>query len=127
MASVAYLDTHVAAWLFAGESRLLSRNARTALESHALRVSPAVILELEFLFETKRTTVAGASVVEDLRDRLGLTVCDLPFADVVRMSGSARWTRDPFDRLIVGQAAVRGAPLVTKDRLIRKSYAPAVW
>jgi PIN domain nuclease of toxin-antitoxin system len=37
------------------------------------------------------------------------------------------WTRDPFDRLIVAQAAVRDAPLLTKDRAIRRRYRAAVW
>jgi len=127
VASVAYLDTHVAAWLFAGERTLLSRGARHAIEGHTLRVSPAVVLELEFLFETRRTSVPGAAVIEDLRERIGLTICDLPFPDVARAACGVTWTRDPFDRLIVGQATVRGTPLITKDRLIRRAYAPAVW
>ena len=37
------------------------------------------------------------------------------------------WTRDPFDRLIVAQASLAGAPLVTKDRMIRKHFAKAAW
>ena len=32
-----------------------------------------------------------------------------------------------IDRLIVAQAQARGAPLITRDRLIRKHYARAIW
>ena len=127
MAALIYLDTHVVAWLFAGEGTLLSRTAKQAIESHDLLISPASLLELECLFETKRTTTPGAAVVEDLRSRIGLRLCDLPFPDVARAALGQPWTRDPFDRLIVAQAAVRATPLLTKDRVIRRSYRPALW
>jgi PIN domain nuclease of toxin-antitoxin system len=51
----------------------------------------------------------------------------LPFTDVSAASLHQQWTRDPFDRLIVGQAIARGAKLVTKDRLIRRHFRGAVW
>jgi predicted nuclease of predicted toxin-antitoxin system len=37
------------------------------------------------------------------------------------------WTRDPFDRIIVGQAALHQTMLVTKDRAMRKHYPHAFW
>ena len=127
MAAVIYLDTHVAAWLFAGDQTRISRPARLAIESHDLLISPAALLELEYLYETKRTRTPGAAVVDDLQDRIGLRVCDLPFHDIVRSAMGHRWTRDPFDRLIVGHAAIRATPLLTKDRTFRRHYASAVW
>jgi PIN domain nuclease of toxin-antitoxin system len=122
-----YLDTHVVAWLFAGEHARLSPAGRRALEDHDLLVSPAVLLKLQFLFETRRTATAAAAVVQDLADRLGLGVCDLPFPGVAREALAHTWTRDPFDRLIVAQAAMRATPLLTKDRTIRRRYTPAFW
>jgi PIN domain nuclease of toxin-antitoxin system len=53
------------------------------------------------------------------RNLLGLSICDLPFAEVSITSLQQKWTRDPFDRLIVAQALARGARLITKDRFIR--------
>jgi PIN domain nuclease of toxin-antitoxin system len=38
-----------------------------------------------------------------------------------------RWTRDPFDRLIVAQAAIESVRLLTKDRTIRRNFAGAIW
>lgn len=127
MAAVIYLDTHVVAWLFAGEHRRLSVAGRRAVEEHELRVSPAVGLELQYLFETKRTTTPGTAVIDDLAGRIGLAVCDLPFPAVVREAVAQGWTQDPFDRLIVAQAAIRATALLTKDRVIRRRYAPAFW
>ena len=127
MAAVAYLDTHVAAWLFAGDVTRLSAAARVAIEEDDLLVSPAVVLELQYLYETKRVADNAALVVEDLRHRLSLRVCDLPFPDVARRALAFSWTRDPFDRLIIAQAAIRDAKLVTKDRVLRRRYRASVW
>ena len=115
------------AWLFAGETAVLSVAARRALERGELIASPAVLLELQYLYETNRTSEPAERVIEDLRERLSLRICDLAFADVVRRAIDQNWTRDPFDRLIVAQAMVRGATLVTKDAQIRAHYRRAVW
>jgi PIN domain nuclease of toxin-antitoxin system len=66
-------------------------------------------------------------VVADLGEQIGLRLCDLPFAEVVRSAAKETWTRDPFDRLIVGQAAARGALLITKDKTIQEHYGRSVW
>ncbi|MEQ1908793.1 MAG: type II toxin-antitoxin system VapC family toxin, partial [Vicinamibacterales bacterium] len=123
MAAVAYLDTHVVAWLFAGDVKRVSAAAMEVIEADELLISPAVVLELQYLYETKRVGEKANGVVEDLRHRLGLHVCDLPFVDVASRALEFSWTRDPFDRLIVAQAAVRDAKLVTKDRVLRKRYS----
>ena len=49
MAALAYLDTHVAAWLFAGDVTRLSAAARGAIEKNDLLLSPAVVFELQYL------------------------------------------------------------------------------
>ena len=127
MAPLTYLDTHVAAWLFAGEVAMLSAGARQALEKGDLLASPAVLLELQHLYETKRVGESGDHVLDDLRRRIGLRLCDLPFADVAHRALQQGWTRDPFDRLIVAQAMLRDSVLVTKDRRLRTHYRRAVW
>ena len=37
------------------------------------------------------------------------------------------WTRDPFDRLIVAQARLQGAHLVSADRRIAENFKLTVW
>jgi PIN domain nuclease of toxin-antitoxin system len=127
MAALTYLDTHVVAWLFAGRLDLLPVGVRRLLDAGNLLISPMVELELEYLFETGRTAKTGGEVVESLRREIGLTICDQPFAHVIEAALEQSWTRDPFDRIVVGQAALRQAPLLTEDELIRQHYAQAVW
>lgn len=127
MASVAYLDTHVVAWLYAGRTNLLSKRAARLLNRSEVRISPMVVLELYLLFETGRATVSGDAVVRDLEHRLGLKTCDEPFPAVMAAAVSHSWARDPFDRIIVGHAALHDRPLITKDDAIHAHYRRAVW
>jgi len=122
-----YLDTHVVAWLYAGQAELLSPKAAKLVEAEALRISPMVILELEYLREIGRLTVGGNTVVQSLSAQLGLEVCDLSFPAVIESALDQRWTRDPFDRVIVGHAALAASPLLSKDRGVRRHYRLARW
>jgi PIN domain nuclease of toxin-antitoxin system len=124
---VIYLDTHVVAWLYAGELDLFPKVVRTMLERDELLISPMVEFELQYLFEAKRTAEPGHVVVESLEREIGLARCGLPFAQVVTTALRQHWTRDPFDRIIVGQAQARRLPLLTKDDSIRRHYPDAVW
>ena len=122
-----YLDTHVVVWLFAGRIALFPTAARGLLETNDLYVSPIVVLEIEYLFEIRRISQPCSTVLESLQREVGLRVCDLPFPRVIEAARKQTWTRDPFDRIVVGQAALRGAPLLTSDLSIRHHYASATW
>jgi PIN domain nuclease of toxin-antitoxin system len=67
-------------------------------------------------------------IVRQLREQVGLRVCDRSFADVAETATFESWTRDPFDRMIVVHAKANGyAALVTADERIRANYPRAVW
>ena len=122
-----YLDTHVVAWLYAGDSQKISKTAWEEIGKGDSMISPIVILELQFLFEIGRATAPASKVVEVLSRDIGLSVCQLPFAEVVESAVRQKWVRDPFDRLIVAQASANDAPLITKDEKIRRHYKRAIW
>ncbi len=121
------LDTHVVVWLFTGETEQLSTDAIDAIEQHQLVISPMVQLELSFLHEIGRLTIGGADMIADLERRIGLRRSDLPLDAIVDTAATLTWTRDPFDRLIVADALVAGAALVTKDRTIHDHTTIASW
>lgn len=128
MADLIYLDTHVVAWLYGRGAGALSDDAAAAVESAGeVRCSPMVRLELEYLHEIGRVTEPALTVWDAVSAALGARICDAPFFAVVREAERQRWTRDPFDRLIVAQAALHGAPLVTKDETIHAAYDAALW
>ncbi len=128
MATVIYLDTHVLAWLYAEGTTSLPAPALSLLESvDDIRVSPMVRLELQYLYEIERVSQPALTVLDTLGTVMGLNVCDAPFPAVIREAETQSWTRDPFDRIIVAQASLFGAPLLTKDESIHKHYSEALW
>lgn len=127
MEALIYLDTHVVAWLYSGETHLLSTRARSAIDRSPLLVSPMVLLELEFLKDVGRLTVGASAIIESLHMRIGIEVCDLSFQKIVASARELSWTRDPFDRVIVGHAIAAGRSLLTKDRSIRRRFREAIW
>lgn len=84
-------------------------------------------LELQYLHEIGRLNVAPATLLAELATPLDLRECRHAFSAVVEQAQAIHWTRDVFDRIIVAQAAATGARLVSRDALIRKHYADAVW
>jgi PIN domain nuclease of toxin-antitoxin system len=122
-----YLDTHVVVWLYGGELGLLSETARREIELNRLLISPAVELEIEFLYEIGRIKTGARKITDFLKERIGLEKCTISFDRVVRSSMAVKWTRDPFDRLIVGQAALQSSSLLTNDEVIRSNYSQSVW
>jgi PIN domain nuclease of toxin-antitoxin system len=127
MEAVVRLDTHLVVWLYAGTPERLSKPAIEAINNNDLVVSPIVELELTYLFEIGRLTVNGPSIIGDLRQRIGLSLSDSSMVAVMQAAGALSWTRDPFDRIIVGDAIAANTRLITKDEKIRDNFTSALW
>ena len=127
MEAVIYLDTHVLMWLHSGDLAFMSPKARELMDQHEVLISPMVLLELQYLSESKRLHLPPHQLVENLSNEMGLKVCEKLFLRVVHEASQHRWTRDPFDRLITAHAALDKNVLITKDEIIRRHYARAVW
>jgi len=84
-----------------------------------------VLFELQFMSEIRRIQESPDDLLAALQATASVAVCDLPWETVVRAASKEQWTRDPFDRLIVANARVRQAPLLTADRNILTNYPEA--
>ncbi len=125
---ISYLDTNIVFRLAAGEIGQISDRARQQIEATDLLISPAVLLELEMLYEIGRLAIAAGEILADLSQKIGLKVCQLPMSAIVASALKIKWTRGPGDRLIVANAIANNeAPLISSDRIIRNNYANAIW
>jgi PIN domain nuclease of toxin-antitoxin system len=125
---IAYLDTNALAWLSEGSLAGLSPKIDRLLEQADLLFSPMVLLELEYLYEIKRSKHPARDVQRKVEHELGVRLCDLPFPTIASAALDEKWTRDPFDRLIVANAKANGfAWLISADELMRKHYPRTVW
>lgn len=127
METLIRLDTHVVVWLYTGETERFSARAAERLTEEALVISPIVDLELTYLFEVGRLRVPGVTIVSDLKERIGLQHSAESLASAVAAAIPLDWTRDPFDRLIVGDAMGANTSLLTKDSTILANCTLAEW
>lgn len=122
-----YLDTHAVVWLYIGLQEKFSEAGKSLLDHEELLISPIVRLEITYLYEIGRLTKTSSTILEDLLARIGLRISPIDFEAVVKQAEKQNWTRDPFDRIIVAQASLDNAILLSKDRLIKKHYPRTQW
>lgn len=127
MEAMIYLDTHVVVWLYAGEIGLLSQRVQQVIREQDVVCSPIVKMELQYLYEIGKILVKPQQVLDELSSAIGLKIQSVPFAELIESSLSLSWTRDPFDRLLVAQASLQKARLITKDQTILSHYSGAFW
>lgn len=104
------LDTNAILWLHRNHSRTRRLHGR-----EPLHVSPASVLELQFLTEVGRLRLTRGASVQALIDDDRWLLDDPPAATWFAQALPLGWTHDPFDRLIVAHAHLRGWRLATSD------------
>jgi PIN domain nuclease of toxin-antitoxin system len=124
----AYLDTQVAVWLAQSNLKRISRAARMQMERTDLLVSPMAFLEIEYLYEIQKILLRAEEVRLKLEHELGVKICTFSFPSIASVAIHEKWSRDPFDRLIVAHAKANGfSPLISADTHIQDHYPRTVW
>ena len=85
-------------------------------------------LELEYLHELGKTKFPARDLLTKVNNETNLRLCELPFSEIANAALDEKWTRDPFDRLIVANAKANGfAWLISADEEIARHYPRTVW
>lgn len=107
------VDTHVVLWQLTGE-RPVSQQAREALlAADDLLISTVSFAEIGIKVSLNKLEVPPG--LERAVHSLGLRVLGLSPAHGLAVADLPLHHRDPFDRLIIAQAACDGLPVVTAD------------
>jgi len=116
---VILLDTNALIWLEQGHprSQVLERADRQ------LYASPATLLELQFLIEAGRIRLRSGTLERLAEDDRWL-LDDPPAAAWFGQAIDLSWTRDPFDRLLVAHARLRGWRFATADTVLLERLKP---
>lgn len=107
------LDTHAAIWLLQRHKR-----ARPLERLPRLYLSPATMLELQFLEEVGRIRFAARVSATTLAGDERWHLDDPPSSRWFAAACDVGWTRDPFDRLLAAHARLRGWKLATGDTVL---------
>lgn len=107
------LDTNALIWTDQGDKRV----SRLLKERRHLYISPASLLELQFLSEVGRIRLHERDV-NALADDERWMLDDPPSAAWFATAAHIGWTRDPFDRLLAAHAQFRDWKIATGDRAL---------
>jgi PIN domain nuclease of toxin-antitoxin system len=119
------LDTHAVLWWHEGDRRL-GRTARRAIESaETVWVSAACGWEVAIKMALGKLRVE-ATVADIVRSN-HFTELPVALAHCERFALLELRHRDPFDRMLVAQAMVEGATLVTRDSALGAYGVPVLW
>ena len=110
------LDTHALLWWLADDARL-GQTARNRIEDAAnmVLVSQISLWEIAIKIGIGKLRVDMGEVLTAIRER-GLDELGLKPPHLTTLAALERHHRDPFDHMLVAQAVVEGATLMTEDR-----------
>jgi PIN domain nuclease of toxin-antitoxin system len=120
------LDTHTALWFLSGDERLSD-----SAKQHLLDDTNRVLLSAAVVWEVAVKTSLGKLVVpeEYVSLLLGAGVQALPVSvEHAAAVAALPWHhRDPFDRMLVAQASIEQAALVSRDDALRPYGVTVIW
>jgi PIN domain nuclease of toxin-antitoxin system len=117
---VILLDTNAAVWI-------LQRHRRAEplfRQREGLRLSPVSLLELQYLVEVGKITLADGACVGDVGNTRWWRLDNASSSPLFHAALDVDWTRDPFDRLLVAHALHRRWRLATGDRHLLAHLPP---
>lgn len=116
------LDTHVFIWLHAEPSRLGEHVELLEDLENELLVSAVVAWEIAIKHPLGRLTLPEPPqrYVPERTRAIGAVSVAIEQAHALAVASLPPIHRDPFDRLLVAQAVVLGAPIVTGDPVIAR-------
>lgn len=120
------LDTHAALWFLSGDERL-GDNARRHIADGSNRVllSAAVVWEIGI-----KRALGKLSVPDEYLTLLldaGVQPLPISVAHAAAVEHLPSHHRDPFDRMLVSQASIEGAALVSRDEALRPYGVTLIW
>ncbi len=118
--TVILLDTNSLVWLNRGHPRARRPSAWVG----RLYASPVSLLEIQLLIEVGRIRLRAGAAVGDLVADDRWAIDDPSSADLFDRAIAIAWTRDPFDRLIVANAQLRGWRVATADGELLERLGP---
>ncbi|WP_336922368.1 type II toxin-antitoxin system VapC family toxin [Aquipuribacter sp. SD81] len=118
------LDTHVLLWLLTDEP--VESSARTALADPANDVLVSMASLWEIAIEQGLGRLSPPEDPGDAAVAMGFALLGVEPEHVRAVAGLPHHHRDPFDRMLVAQAAIEGLVLVTRDRRLPAYEVPTL-
>jgi PIN domain nuclease of toxin-antitoxin system len=120
------LDTHAALWWLSDDHRFGDNAARKVTDdANQVLLSAAVVWEVAV-----KRSLGKLEGPEDFVPALlqaGVQALPMDLQHAAAVEGLPWHHRDPFDRMLVAQASIEGAAIVSRDEALRPYGVTLVW
>jgi PIN domain nuclease of toxin-antitoxin system len=124
------LDTHAFIW-FNGKSSKLSERAAALCgdSSNLLLLSLASVWEMQIKLGLGKLSLPAplAEIITTQRGTNGIRLLPIKLSHVLKLASLPDHHKDPFDRLLIAQAIIEKAPLISGDPQIGKYPVTLIW
>lgn len=124
------IDTHVFLWLM-DEPEKLSGKALEVCKNRENQIYLSVVspweIEIKRQLGKLRLKLPLRTIIEEQQEKNGLQMLAVELEHVLTLGNLIRHHADPFDRLLIAQAIVEYADLVTADPLFSKHPVKLYW
>lgn len=124
------LDTHTFIW-WDSEPNKLSETASALLQdsNHSLILSAVSVWEMQIKLQLGKLTLSLPLVdlIESQQTVNQIQILPMTLAHVLAIDHLPTPHKDPFDRLLIAQANVEGAMLVSSDSIFEQYPVQRVW
>jgi PIN domain nuclease of toxin-antitoxin system len=124
------LDTHTFIW-WANEPEKLSENALAACQDNRNTLILSVVSAWEMQIKMQLGKLKISRPIEELiktqQQANSLQVLPIELTHVMGLSNLPARHKDPFDRLLIAQANIEGATLVSIDPLFSSYSVQVLW
>ncbi len=124
------LDTHTFIWLDNDPERLSAKVARVCADpSNTILLSIAGIWEMQIKLQLGKLTLPAplADIVANQLKNNQIELLPVQLAHVLQLANLPLRHKDPFDRLLIAQALVEDATMLSNDPLIKQYSVPVIW
>ena len=119
------LDSHVVLWWLRDDGRLNTGARKAIAKADIVWVSAATAMELAVKVGRRRLRLPEPITVTLTAD--GFSELPLTVEHAERLATLPPHLGDPFDRVLVAQAQIEGATIVTHNRAFERYGMPVIW
>jgi len=124
------LDTHTFIWWDSEPARLSPRVLALCQDrANTVLLSVASVWEMQIKFQLGKLKLdlSLAEMIESQERINNIQVLPITLAHVLALQNLATHHKDPFDRLLIAQANIEGAVLVSGDSILAKYAVKLFW
>ena len=123
------LDTQVLIWVEKKDTPLSPKTLKTILSEPVLLVSKVSVWELAIKVKTGKLDLGKPidEFVESFLSSYKAKILDISLAHIYQTEQLPLYHRDPFDRLLIAQAASERIPIVSSDEWFDQYEIKRIW